>query len=147
MGRRPGRAAAKNAAAALSTFAQSTLPGASHRRKGLTSTPENTPQAFDDGEDEHMPDAPSDAGSAHEIDDDNGDEEEGTPAAESEVDEGPSTPAPQPIIRKKKLGRPPKNKPPGWDDGEEVTSETGTPRRGGRGRGGSRGGGYVQTLS
>lgn len=40
-------------------------------------------------------------------------------------------PEPEPIIRKKRLGRPPKIKPPGWDEGIEVT----TPRRG-RGRGG-----------
>jgi chromatin structure-remodeling complex protein RSC7 len=94
-----------------------------------------------------MPDAPSDAGSILENDDDNGDEEDGTPAAESEVDEGPTTPVPQPLVRKKKLGRPPKNRPADWDQDVEPASESGTPRRG-RGRGGfGKGGGYVQKLS
>ncbi|KUJ08026.1 uncharacterized protein LY89DRAFT_347936 [Mollisia scopiformis] len=120
MGRRPGRAAAKNAAAAL----------------------KNTPQAFDDGEDEQMPDAPiSDAASPADMEEDNAEEEDGTPAAESEADEGPTTPAPQPVVRKKRLGRPPKNRPADWDQDVEPASETGTPRRG-RGRGGfGKGGG------
>ncbi|TAQ86243.1 hypothetical protein B7494_g5413 [Chlorociboria aeruginascens] len=123
MGKRPGRAAAKNAAAAL----------------------KNTPQAYDEGEDEQMIDAPvSDAGTPQDIEDENGDEDEETPAQESEVD-GPTTPAPEPIPRKRRLGRPPKIKPPGWDtpdDNERDGSETGTPAKRGRGRGGfGRGGG------
>lgn len=121
MGRRPGRAAAKNAAAAL----------------------KNTPQAFDDGEDEQMDDAPiSDVGTP-EIDEDHGEGEDGTPAAESEVEEGPVTPAPEPVVRKKRLGRPPKNRPADWDTQDAgVGSESGTPNKRGRGRGGfGRGGG------
>lgn len=69
------------------------------------------------------------------------DAEEGnqTPAAETEVPSVPTTPAPEPIIRKKKLGRPFKNRPVDWDrqDGDHSTKETGTPGKGrGRGRGG-----------
>jgi chromatin structure-remodeling complex protein RSC7 len=67
-------------------------------------------------------------------------EEDGTPAQESEV-EGPTTPVPEPIIRKRRLGRPPKVKPPGWDTGEDRRSETSTPRGRGRGRGLGRGSG------
>ncbi|PVH87393.1 hypothetical protein DL98DRAFT_649652 [Cadophora sp. DSE1049] len=119
MGRRPGRAAAKNAAAAL----------------------KNTPQ-YDDGDDEQMPDAfQSDAASQPDGEEDNA--EDGTPAAESDAEEeGPSTPVPEPVVRKKRLGRPPKNRPADWDTQEPGnTAETGTPRRG-RGRGsGLRGGG------
>ncbi|CZT05022.1 related to nuclear localization protein NPL6 [Rhynchosporium agropyri] len=119
MGRRPGRAAAKNAAAAL----------------------KNTPQ-YDDGEDEQMPDAfESDAASQQDGEDDNA--EEGTPAAESDAEEVHSTPAPEPVFRKKRLGRPPKNRPADWDAREpENQSESGTPKRGrGRGGGFGRGGG------
>lgn len=87
-----------------------------------------------------MPDAPASDAASPADHEENADEEDGTPAAESEVDEGPTTPAPQPTIRKKRLGRPPKNRPADWDDGEPV-SETGTPKRG-RGRGGfGKGGG------
>lgn len=123
MGRRPGRAAAKNAAAAL----------------------KNTPQAFDDGEDEHMGDAPaSDAGSGHDGEDDNADEEDGTPAADSDAPSPAASPVPEPVVRKKRLGRPPKNRPADWDkdDGENPRSDAGTPAKRGRGRGGfGRGGG------
>lgn len=52
------------------------------------------------------------------------------------------TPPPQPVIRRKRLGRPPKNKPPDWDPMVTVTDDT--PRRRGRGgwrgRGGRKGG-------
>ncbi|KAL3427825.1 nuclear localization protein [Phlyctema vagabunda] len=121
MGRRPGRAAAKNAAAAL----------------------KNTPQTYDeDIEDEDMVDAPtSDVASPPDIDDEEGGEDDGTPAQESEPASAVASPAPEPV-KKRRLGRPPKNKPPGWDDGEgndRAGSETGTPQR--RGRGGGRGAG------
>jgi len=119
MGRRPGRAAAKSAAAAL----------------------KNTPQ-YDDGDDEQMPDAfQSDAASQPDGEEENA--EDGTPAAESDAEEeGPTTPIPEPVVRKKRLGRPPKNRPADWDTQEpENTAENSTPRRG-RGRGsGLRGGG------
>ncbi len=103
--------------------------------------PENTPQ-YDDGEDEQMPDAfQSDDGSQDDGDGNNNEDGDGTPAAESEPEEGPSTPVPEPVVRKNRLGRPPKNKPADWDTQEpENNSEAGTPRRG-RGRGGFRGSG------
>ncbi|KAF4633940.1 hypothetical protein G7Y89_g4179 [Cudoniella acicularis] len=70
------------------------------------------------------------------------DEEEGTPAQESEPASAPTTPAPEPVVRKRRLGRPPKNKPPDWDTQDGERSETGTPGKRGRGRGGGgRGGG------
>jgi chromatin structure-remodeling complex protein RSC7 len=93
----------------------------------------------------------SEAGSPQEADEDNGEEEaeeeaeaeEENEAQDSEPASAPATPAPEPVVRKRRLGRPPKNKPPGWDD--EVPrdrSESGTPAKSGRGRGGfGRGGG------
>lgn len=149
MGRRPGRAAAKNAAAALSELLHEDR---SALEQDLTSI-ENTPQHFDeDAEDEQMLDVPtSEAGSPQEADEDNGEEEaeeeaeaeEENEAQDSEPASAPATPAPEPVVRKRRLGRPPKNKPPGWDD--EVPrdrSESGTPAKRGRGRGGfGRGGG------
>ncbi|EHL01378.1 putative Chromatin structure-remodeling complex subunit rsc7 [Glarea lozoyensis 74030] len=121
MGRRPGRAAAKHAAAAL----------------------KNTPQYDEAEEDEQMQDAPTpDASSPPQDAEDDNEDEEGTPAQESEPASAPATPAPEPVVRKRRLGRPPKNKPPDWDaDRDEARSDAGTPRRG-RGRGGfGRGGG------
>jgi chromatin structure-remodeling complex protein RSC7 len=55
------------------------------------------------------------------------------------------SPPPQPVIRRKRLGRPPKNKPPDWDPMVTVSErEADTPRRRGRGgwrgRGGRKGG-------
>ncbi|CAG8955504.1 hypothetical protein HYFRA_00010371 [Hymenoscyphus fraxineus] len=125
MGRRPGRAAAKNAAAAL----------------------KNTPQ-YDDVEDEQMLDAPTPNASSprDEVEEENvDDEEEGTPAADSDAASAPATPEPipEPVVRKRRLGRPPKNKPPDWDLPDRDASEAGTPGKRGRGRGGGfgRGGG------
>ncbi|RDL42204.1 Uncharacterized protein BP5553_02183 [Venustampulla echinocandica] len=147
MGRRPGRAAAKNAAAALSnsTFNKQTST-AFNTNMDMA---ENTPQ-YNEAEDEQMPDAPtSDVDSPHEdAEEENAgdDDEDGTPAQESEPEAAsvPTTPAPEPV-RKRRLGRPPKNRPADWDtqDRDGERSETGTPRRGrGRGRGGAgRGGG------
>ncbi|KAJ5047240.1 uncharacterized protein L3040_003079 [Drepanopeziza brunnea f. sp. 'multigermtubi'] len=119
MGKRPGRAAAKNAAAAL----------------------KNTPQ-YDDGEDDQMRDAfESDDDNAPDPEDDNAEEAEGSPAAESDPEEDrPSTPVPEPVVRKKRLGRPPKNRPADWDSAGADSPREDTPRRG-RGRGGYRGGG------
>jgi chromatin structure-remodeling complex protein RSC7 len=57
---------------------------------------------------------------------------------ESEPASGPTTPVPEPPPRRRRLGRPPKVKPPGWDD--DIPSDA-TPRGRGRGRGGFRGGG------
>lgn len=56
------------------------------------------------------------------------------------------TPPPQPMVRRKRLGRPPKNKPPDWDPMITVPADEvrDTPRRRGRGgwrgRGGRKGG-------
>ncbi|KAH8594292.1 chromatin remodelling complex Rsc7/Swp82 subunit-domain-containing protein [Bisporella sp. PMI_857] len=85
--------------------------------------------------------------------------EVGTPQPEDEAEDGeededansepasaPATPVPEerPAGRgRRRLGRPPKVKPPGWDDddGRGRSPATGTPGRGrGRGRGGFRGG-------
>lgn len=95
-----------------------------------------------------MADAPptSEPGSpAEDHDDDDEDmEDAGSAAAEgSEQASAQNTPEPElePLPRKKRLGRPPKIKPPGWDDGADLTH--GTPAKRGRGRGGGfgRGGG------
>jgi chromatin structure-remodeling complex protein RSC7 len=92
-----------------------------------------------------MQDAPvSDAASPQDVEEDNGDEEDGTPARDSEPPSGPTTPAPEPVVRRKRLGRPPKNRPADWDtqEVERDNSEAGTPAKRGRGRGGfGRGGG------
>jgi chromatin structure-remodeling complex protein RSC7 len=78
------------------------------------------------------------------------DESQGDPAEnEDEEAEGqvskPPTPPQQPVIRRKRLGRPPKNPPPGWDNMITVPADSdNTPRRRGRGgwrgRGGRKGG-------
>src|SRR5438477_606303 len=108
---------------------------------------ENTPQINDEIEDEVMQDAPaSDAenGEQEEVDEEQANDEEDEAAAQdSEPPSKSPTPQPEPIIRKRRLGRPPKVKPPGWDTPDEVErdgSDIGTPirrrGRGGFGRGG-----------
>lgn len=72
--------------------------------------------------------------------DEDDDDDEG-----SELSVKEPTPPPQPVIRRKRLGRPPKNKPPDWDPMVTVSEkEADTPRRRGRGgwrgRGGRKGG-------
>lgn len=126
MGKRPGRAAAKNAAAAL----------------------KNVPRVIDDGEDETMQDVSSSNAVTPLPQEENVEEEveeSKTPATESEPASAPTTPAPEPVIRKKKLGRPLKYRPsdPDRQNGENSTQESGTPAKArGRGRGGfGRGGG------
>ena len=104
--------------------------------------PENTPQHFDDGdEDEQMMDVPTSEIGSPQPDEENAEEEEmedDEGAQESEPATAPTTPQPEPP-RKKRLGRPPKNKPPGWDTPDDSVRTT--PKRG-RGRGGfGRGGG------
>lgn len=61
-------------------------------------------------------------------------EEDAEPSAVESAKE-PTPPPAEPVIRRKRLGRPPKNKPPDWDLGVVVSDDT--PRR--RGRGGWRG--------
>lgn len=64
-------------------------------------------------------------------------EEEAEPSAVESAKE-PTPPPAEPVIRRKRLGRPPKNRPPDWDLGVVVSeAERDTPRR--RGRGGWRG--------
>ncbi|RNJ58791.1 hypothetical protein D7B24_004155 [Verticillium nonalfalfae] len=140
MGRRSGRAAARRASAAL----------------------QSTPRAFEGIEDdEPMPDIPDEPASEPdeppepEAEDDDDDEQEkaddsnnddadqeeaaGEPDAEdTEPSVKEPTPPPVATVRRKRLGRPPKNRPPDWDPMITVpASEADTPRR--RGRGGWRG--------
>lgn len=128
----------------------------------------STPKGYADLEDEPMPDVLANA-SADEKDedveeneaaedesgdddaevadkDDEGDEgDEGDEDDESEASAKEPSPPPEPVIRRKRLGRPPKNRPPDWDNMVTVTKEEAdTPRRRGRGgwrgRGGRKGG-------
>lgn len=106
---------------------------------------ENTPKTWKEieDEDEHMPDAEPEDDKKTEGDGDGTDGEASAVAEnpEEEVEDAPEdkspSPPPQPVIRRKRLGRPPKVKPPGWDEGIEVPRDEATPRR--RGRGGWRG--------
>lgn len=66
-------------------------------------------------------------------------EDADTPAQESEEEKAPSEPSSPPVVqqfpRKKRLGRPPKNRPPDWNVIEpDNTSEGGTPIKRKRGR-------------
>ncbi|KAH9884738.1 chromatin remodelling complex Rsc7/Swp82 subunit-domain-containing protein [Xylariomycetidae sp. FL2044] len=122
MPRRPGRAAAKRAAAKLET----------------------TPQTFDEIEDEAMPDADgSDREPQPEVEEqdneESGAEVEENPDSDAQSGKSP-TPPPQPVIRRRRLGRPPKNRPPDWDTLpiEPPTRDPNDPPRR-RGRGGWRG--------
>ncbi|KAL2207446.1 nuclear localization protein [Sarocladium strictum] len=136
---------------------------------------ESTPKSFHDvdGDDETMLDV-NDDGSVHEEpadepeedqddDDDDADaddtrlegsgDEDGEEGEEKNNGSGansvkaPTPPPSEPVYRRKRLGRPPKNKPPGWDPMITITKEEHdalTPRRRGRGgwrgRGGRKGG-------
>ncbi|KAK3390777.1 chromatin remodelling complex Rsc7/Swp82 subunit-domain-containing protein [Podospora didyma] len=125
--RRSGRAAAKRAQQAL----------------------ESTPRTFDgldddDDDDETMADAEQE--DEPEPQQEPGEERENESAAEDEPQEEDEeesakspTPPPEPVIRRRRLGRPPKNRPPDWDTLpiERPGDSDGTPRR--RGRGGWRG--------
>lgn len=69
----------------------------------------------------------------------------GKDGEESEQSAKEPSPPPVPMVRRKRLGRPPKNRPPDWDNTIMVPqSEADTPRRRGRGgwrgRGGRKGG-------
>jgi chromatin structure-remodeling complex protein RSC7 len=86
-----------------------------------------------------------DDGEGADNDDDGGEGDEEEEHDESEASAKEPTPPPQPVIRRKRLGRPPKNRPPDWDNMVTVTKEEAdTPRRRGRGgwrgRGGRKGG-------
>ncbi|KAI0860635.1 hypothetical protein F4860DRAFT_479013 [Xylaria cubensis] len=137
MARRPGRAAARRAAAKM----------------------ESTPRTFDEIEDEVMPDADADAdepqpGPEPEQEQDN--EESAAEQEENQDSEAASakspSPPPQQVIRRRRLGRPPKNRPPDWDTlpiEHPPRDPNDPPRRRGRGgwrgRGGRKGASYQPT--
>ncbi|KAI0172125.1 chromatin remodelling complex Rsc7/Swp82 subunit-domain-containing protein [Hypoxylon sp. FL1284] len=132
MPRRPGRAAAKRAAAKL----------------------ENTPRTVEEMEDEAMPDA--DALDVEPQVEPEEQENEESGAEENQDSDGPSakspSPPPQPVIRRRRLGRPPKNRPPDWDTlpiESPQRDPNDPPRRRGRGgwrgRGGRKGASYQPT--
>ncbi|CAM1507168.1 Fc.00g068090.m01.CDS01 [Cosmosporella sp. VM-42] len=116
---------------------------------------ESTPKGFEQVDDEPMPDADDgandpppqqddpDDGDHQEPKEESGDEDAAEKEEEEEEEKEP-TPPPQPVIRRKRLGRPPKVKPPGWDNMITVPEGEDTPRRRGRGgwrgRGGRKGG-------
>ena len=74
-------------------------------------------------------------------DDDDGEAEAEEGSGEDEKSAKSPTPPPEPVIRRRRLGRPPKNRPPDWDQLPiEPRDPNAPPRRGrGRGRGGWRG--------
>lgn len=103
----------------------------------------------DDGADDGGEDGADDGGEDEDEDEDGEHQdgkadESGDPDVTGRDEESTKepTPPPQPVIRRKRLGRPPKNKPPDWDPMVTVTDDT--PRRRGRGgwrgRGGRKGG-------
>jgi chromatin structure-remodeling complex protein RSC7 len=101
------------------------------RAAALRSTPARsaTPQHFDD---EDMMDAPESRPETPMEE-----EDAGTPAAESDEEKVPSERSVTPIVvlpRKKRLGRPPKNRPADWNAIPDNTSEGGTPMKRKRGR-------------
>ncbi|KAG6004188.1 hypothetical protein E4U21_001329 [Claviceps maximensis] len=77
-----------------------------------------------------------------EADDDDDEETDAAAAAKDQGSAREPSPLLRPVVRRKRLGRPPKNKPPDWDP--MVTVPDDTPRRRGRGgwrgRGGRKGG-------
>ncbi|KAF2115875.1 nuclear localization protein [Lophiotrema nucula] len=109
-------------------------PSRAAARRSTPARPE-TPQIDSD---EEMADAPESRAETPAED-----EDAGTPAQESEEEEeeekAPSEPSSPPVVqtfpRKKRLGRPPKNRPPDWNVIEpDNTSEGGTPIKRKRGR-------------
>ncbi|KAI1196764.1 hypothetical protein F5X97DRAFT_304275 [Nemania serpens] len=138
MARRPGRAAARRAAAKM----------------------ESTPRTFDEIEDEAMPDAAdgSDGEPQPDVEPELGqeDEESGAEQDDNQESDPPSvkspSPPPQQVVRRRRLGRPPKNRPPDWDSlpiEHPPRDPNDTPRRRGRGgwrgRGGRKGASYQPT--
>lgn len=111
---------------------------------------ESTPKTFEglDDEDEPMPDADQDDAEPSQLDgqddvekdDESGGDEQDEEEAPEEDESGKSpSPPPEPVIRRRRLGRPPKNRPPDWDTLpiEKPDRDDNAPRR--RGRGGWRG--------
>ncbi|PHH77355.1 hypothetical protein CDD82_3559 [Ophiocordyceps australis] len=154
-GRRSGRAAAKKAAAALESTPRGPADDEPMLDAGANGDPEDQgPGDDDDAGLGHGNGGAKDGGESG--DDDDEEEEEEEEEDEEEVDDEEDvdededetaadkdpTPPPQPMVRRKRLGRPPKNKPPDWDPMVMVPEDT--PRRRGRGgwrgRGGRKGG-------
>ncbi|KAI1819015.1 hypothetical protein F4861DRAFT_200734 [Xylaria intraflava] len=144
MPRRPGRAAARRAAAKM----------------------ESTPKTFDEAEDEVMLDAgasddepepkPEPDVEAEDEAEEQENEEFGLDQDINQESDLPSvkspSPPPQQVIRRRRLGRPPKNRPPDWDslpiepphrDPNDPPRRRG--RGGWRGRGGRRGASFQPT--
>ncbi|KAL8345549.1 hypothetical protein RB601_005551 [Gaeumannomyces tritici] len=148
MGRRSGRAAARRAAAALESTPKTYEPMDDEDENMADAAPDPVPEP-DDDDDEEAQDAGQDEGDADKEESAaEEDEDEEQPAgSEAESAKSPS-PVPVTVVRRKRLGRPPKNRPPDWDNTVEVPAREGadaTPRgrrgRGGwRGRGGRKGG-------
>ncbi|KAI8154333.1 hypothetical protein KHU50_010587 [Colletotrichum sp. SAR 10_65] len=138
---RSGRAAAKRASAALQSTPRAFegIDDDEPVAEAVESEPEVDAPPEDDEEEEEDDDQKADESGEEDAGDDDGEEE---PANDDGDDSEPSakepTPPTEPVVRRKRLGRPPKNKPPGWDNMITVpASEADTPRR--RGRGGWRG--------
>ncbi|KAF2085038.1 hypothetical protein K490DRAFT_68238 [Saccharata proteae CBS 121410] len=120
------------------------------------STPIRTPTPAAAQSDEDMVDAP-DSGAATPPPDQDGDqdqdqdqdqEDEDEEVAQDDDEDKDGSDAASPVVqqfpRKRRLGRPPKNKPPDWDNGDsnnENASERGTPLKRKRGRPSTGGGG------
>ncbi|CAK7244994.1 MAG: chromatin structure-remodeling complex subunit RSC7 [Sporothrix thermara] len=163
-GRRSGRAAARRAAAALERTPKSLDPledevmadapdndaadDEDHKEEEAGGGDDGDDDDDDDDDDEHKEDDDNNSSSNNNSNNNEDDEKGGN---DTEASAAPS-PAPVMMIRRKRLGRPPKNRPPDWDGMVEVpmseseiaaaqaaaaAARDGTPRR--RGRGGWRG--------
>lgn len=100
--------------------------------------PEPEPEPESEPEPEQEPDAEPDADEEEAAPEESGDEPADKEEESAESAKEP-TPPPEPVIRRRRVGRPPKNRPPDWDTAvatPERDSDA-TPRR--RGRGGWRG--------
>ncbi|KAI9892391.1 MAG: Phosphoacetylglucosamine Mutase [Vezdaea aestivalis] len=95
----------------------------------LTSPRTPTPQVVEPSDDDMMDVDPPTANAA----DSAGEQEDAsTPAVDSEIASEPASPAPiqSSAPRRRRLGRPPKNRPPDWDTLEPADgSESGTPKK------------------
>ncbi|KAL5604331.1 hypothetical protein BROUX41_002304 [Berkeleyomyces rouxiae] len=160
MGRRSGRAAARRANAALGTTPHGFEAAGDYehaRDAPVSSSEAEAETGRDDDEDDEEnvdnadndDDQPEDESGEEDGEEDGDDEEAGEPAdAMNDDKDDPdgtkqSSSPQQPVIRRKRLGRPPKIKPPDWDLGVIVQpGEENRPRRGRggwRGRGGRKG--------
>ncbi|GJC80431.1 chromatin structure-remodeling complex subunit rsc7 [Colletotrichum liriopes] len=136
---RSGRAAAKRASAALQSTPRAFegIDDDEPVAEAVESEPEHEAQPEEDDDDEEEEKA-NESGEEEGGDEDGEEEPAHDDAEDSEPSAKEPTPPTEPVIRRKRLGRPPKNKPPGWDNMITVpASEADTPRR--RGRGGWRG--------